>query len=306
MLAPPPLLNDFSSQRSPCRCSCLADCVNHEWGNAALAERCQGFQDAIAASSLDVEFVEHFSVPQDNEEEFILTVTEKVGDEGDWEGVGFLHLAASSFPALRRVLEKHPAAVAGTFDLKDYIFDALDDQVLSFSIDQQQFLQGNLPVYLLSYFAYTQQTVTNHLIESGPSFITESPSDALKVCEANNFAVCPDRPEEDMSYISAGLTMVGCAMFGIVGALGIWASLWTYTNRGDWVVNVSQPIFLGLVILGTLISSLSIIFMGFQTSYRLARDESGEFTDRENPDIGMVDAVSSFIHFEYQQLEYLT
>lgn len=274
----------------------MADCVDHEYGNTAMAERCQGFQDAIAfasaASDSGVEFVEHFSVPRDNEEEFMMTVVDKVGEDGDWEGIGFLQLAASSFPALRKVLEKHPAAIAGAFDLKDYIFEAIDDKVLLFSIDQQQFLQGNLPVYFLSYLAYTHQTLTNHMIESGPSFIAKSPSDALLVCEANHFAVCPDRPDEDMSYISSGLTGLGNALFALNVLVCLAAISWTYVYRNEWAVKVSQPIFLGLVVLGAFISNLSILFMGFETSYRLDRDESGEFMATENPEIKFVDAVS--------------
>lgn len=49
--------------------------------------------------------------------------------------------------------------------------------------------------------------------------------------------------------------------------------------------------FLDLVVFGCLISGLSIVFMGFQTSYRQERDESGDFLDQENPEIGLVDAV---------------
>lgn len=49
--------------------------------------------------------------------------------------------------------------------------------------------------------------------------------------------------------------------------------------------------FLDLVVLGCLISGLSIVFMGFQTSYRKKQDESGDFLDQENPEIGLVDAV---------------
>ena len=49
--------------------------------------------------------------------------------------------------------------------------------------------------------------------------------------------------------------------------------------------------FLDLVVLGCFISSLSIVFMGFQTAYRKERDESGELLEVENPEIGLVDAV---------------
>ena len=53
--------------------------------------------------------------------------------------------------------------------------------------------------------------------------------------------------------------------------------------------------FLYLVVLGCLISGLSIVSMGFQTSYRQERDESGDFLDQENPEIGLVDAVRVYM-----------
>ena len=269
----------------------MSDCVDHEYGNTALLERCEGFQAAIAESNGAVVFEKHVPVPLDNQEQFIIDVKQAVGEDGTWDGIGFLQLAAMSYPSLRRVMEEHSGAIAGVFDLTEDIFQGLRDNVLMFTVDQQPFLQGNLPVYLLTYLASTQQSLTNHVIQSGPSFTTEPPSDELKICEANNFAICPDRPDEDLSYIPPALLIIGCVLFGLLAFAGILALTWTYMYRAKWVVRVSQPLFLGMVVIGTMISSTSIVFMGFQTSYRLEQDKSGEFLHRENPEIPMVDAV---------------
>ncbi|CAB9502754.1 Periplasmic binding proteins and sugar binding domain of LacI family [Seminavis robusta] len=263
-------------------------CVDHEYGNSALAERCQGFKDAIADSEQPVEFRKHVAVPRDNDAEFRIAIENAVGR--DWKGVGFLQLSASSFRSLRSLLEEHPGTLAGSFDLKDYIYEAIQDGVLLFTVDQQPFLQGNLPIYLLTYYMYTRQTISNHLIQSGPSFVESPPSEAQKICEANHFRVCPDRPEEDMTFISDGFLTVGYVLFSIVAVCAVAAMAWTCINRKLWVVRASQPLFLGLITGGVFISSLSILFLGAQTAYRLDQDEYGDFTDAENPDIQRVDA----------------
>lgn len=271
----------------------MPDCVDHAFGNTALKERCQGFQDAIAASGGGVTFGSHIAVPSDNQESYLIAVSEAVEADGDWAGVGLIGFGADPFPSFRRIAEEHPGIIGGTFDTSDIVFDGIRDGIILFGINQEPFLQGKLPVYLLSYMVYTQQALTNHIIQSGPAFVEDYPSDAKQVCEANFYDVCPDRPSEDLSYIPGSLIALGYALFGLLTVACAVAFAWTYYFRERWVVKVSQPMFLYLVVLGCLISGLSIVFMAFQTSYRQARDESGEFTNHENPDIQIVDAVSS-------------
>ena len=269
------------------------DCVDHAFGNTALQQRCQGFQDAIAAHGGGVTFGSHINVPSDNQEQYVINVAQAVETDGGWEGVGLIGFGPDQIPSLLRVLDEHPNVVAGTFDTSDALFEAIREAKVLFGIDQQPFLQGKMPVYLLTYMVYTRQSLTNHVIQSGPSFVEEFPSDAQQICEANFFLVCPDRPEEDMTYIPDSLISLGYALFGMLALACLVAVTWTYKYREKWVVRVSQPMFLDLVVFGCLVSGLSIVFMGFQTSYRKDRDGSGNFLDSDNPDIGKVDAVST-------------
>ena len=59
-----------------------------------------------------------------------------------------------------------------------------------FGIDQNPFMQGYMPVWLLTTMAHTEQNLQNAFIKTGPSFVEEAPSNALKSCTANNFQVC--------------------------------------------------------------------------------------------------------------------
>lgn len=271
---------------------CL-DCVDHAFGNPALQDRCRGFRDGISALGGGVTFGSHIAVPSDNVEQYVITVSEAVEADGGWEGVGLIGLGADPFPGMRRILNEHRDVIAGTFDTSDDIFAGLRDGLVLFGIDQQPFLQGKMPVYLLTHLISTQQHLTNHVIQSGPSFIEESPSDEMQICEANFYEVCPDRPDEDLAYIPESLLALGYALFALLAIVCIGAFAWTFKFREKWVVKVSQPMFLSLVLLGCFISGFSILFMGFQTSYRIDRDESGKFIfDKQNPQIGLVDMVS--------------
>lgn len=280
-------------------CFVSTDCVDHAFGNTALIERCQGFQDAIAAHGQGVTFGKHIDVPSDNQEQYVINVEEAVTADGGWDGVGLIGFGADPYPSMERILASHPQVLAGTFDTSDAVYEGVRDGKILFGIDQQPFLQGQIPVYLLSYLVYTQQALTNYVIQSGPSFVEDYPSAEKQVCEANFYKVCPDRPDEDLTLIPDSLIALGYALFALLGVACIYAVSWTYYYRGKWVVRISQPMFLDLVALGCFVSGLSIVFMGFQTSYREDRDKSGDFLDKENPEIGAVDAACMAVPWFY-------
>jgi simple sugar transport system substrate-binding protein len=267
-------------------------CLDHAFGNTATADRCRGFGDAIAASGdATIIYEGHYDVPPDNRAQYKVLVEGFVNDDGDWEGVGLIAIGPQQLPATREVVADHPAAIAGTFDVGPTVTEGLADGLLIFGIDQGPFFQGNLPVYLLTYLAYTRQHLINFDIESGPTFVTEPPSDAEKMCDANFYVVCPDLPAEDFNYISNGFLGLGYVLFSVLALASIFAASWTWYHREKWVVKVSQPQLLGMVILGCFLSSLSIMFMGVQTGYRQDQDSAtGEPTGRDNTDISSVDA----------------
>ena len=267
-------------------------CLDHAFGNTATTDRCRGFGDAIAASGdVAIIYEGHFDVPPDNRAQYKVLVEGFVNDNGDWAGVGLMAIGPQQLPATREVVADHPAAIAGTFDVGPIVTEGLADGLLVFGVDQGPFFQGNLPVYLLTYLAYTRQHLINFDIESGPTFVTEPPSDAEKMCEANFYEVCPDRPAEDFNYISNGFLRLGYVMFAVLALASIFAASWTWHHREKWVVKVGQPILLGMVVLGCFMSSLSILFMGVQTGYRQDQDSAtGGPTGKENTDISRVDA----------------
>lgn len=277
-------------------------CLDHAPGNIVTAQRCQGFGDAIVGfGNVDIQYMGRVEVPLDNKAQYQKIVQEAVGDEGSWAGTGILLLGPSQIEPYRDTLvELHPSAIVGSFDLSSELYEGIEDGIFRFGIDQQPFLQGKMPVILLTLEAYTQQSLNNHFVETGPSFVEAAPSNAEVICEANFFEVCPDRPPEDMNYISSGLIVFGYVLFGILVFGSVLAGAWTFYYREAWVVKISQPFYMYLMLVGVFLSSLSIFFLGVETEYRYLQDTaSGQLTDVENPNVGKVDAACMLVPWFY-------
>ncbi|KAL3904955.1 MAG: hypothetical protein SGILL_009870, partial [Bacillariaceae sp.] len=140
-------------------------CMSHA-NVTVLADRCDGFAQAFAQSD-GVEFMGVISVPADDAVEYLAAVEAALGP-----GSGLALIAP-----MVGVVQKHPELLAGAFDVDSTLYQALDDGDLLFGIDQQGYLQGYWPVVLSTWYAYTNEGVVNQQILTGPTFVTESPSD---------------------------------------------------------------------------------------------------------------------------------
>ncbi|MEZ4610813.1 MAG: substrate-binding domain-containing protein [Caldilineaceae bacterium] len=59
-----------------------------------------------------------------------------------------------------------------TFDLSPEVLDAVEEGRMLFAIDQQQYLQGYLPIVMLTLYNTNLNTVANDVIMTGPGFVT--------------------------------------------------------------------------------------------------------------------------------------
>ena len=146
-------------------------CVNLEVGNVALDERCRGFADALAETGGTVEVLAA--------ELADLTATQQAIEAAltaDPEINGVLTVgqtgAAPALAAVESVGKTGEVQVA-TFDLSPDVLQAILDGNMLFAIDQQQYLQGYLPVVLLTLYARNLNTVANPVIMTGPGFVTQ-------------------------------------------------------------------------------------------------------------------------------------
>jgi simple sugar transport system substrate-binding protein len=145
-------------------------CVNQEVGNAALDERCRGFTDGITAAGGTVEVLAvEISDPTGAQQAIEAALT------ADPEINGILTLgptgAAPAMLALDSMGQTGTIPLA-TFDLSPEVLQGIVDGNVLFAIDQQQYIQGYLPVVMLSLFAKNLNTVASPLIMTGPGFVT--------------------------------------------------------------------------------------------------------------------------------------
>jgi simple sugar transport system substrate-binding protein len=144
-------------------------CVNHEVGNSALDQRCTGFGEAVSRAGgrhkvLAVELAD----PADAQQ--------RIGGalRADTTLDGLLTLATTGAePALAALQDASRPIRFATFDLSPRVLAAIRDGQAEFAIDQQQYLQGYLPIMMLTTYLETLAIPDDgRIIATGPGFVT--------------------------------------------------------------------------------------------------------------------------------------
>jgi simple sugar transport system substrate-binding protein len=146
-------------------------CVNQEVGNVALDNRCQGFTDAMAEAGGTVEVLAvDLADPIDAQQRVAAALTANP----DVDSVLALGPTGSA-PTLAALQEEGLLGEIqlATFDLSPEVLEAIRDGDMLFAIDQQQYLQGYLPIVMLTLFNTNLNTIANDVIMTGPGFVTQ-------------------------------------------------------------------------------------------------------------------------------------
>ena len=146
-------------------------CIIHEEGNIGLEERCAGLEDTFSGE------VERFNVATTGTQDIAGTL-------------GSIQDKLVSDPAIDAALALNPdIAIAArdaiqaagtetalaTFDLSPNVLEAIVDGEILFAIDQQQYLQGYLPVIFLHLYNTNLNTVGGgNPVLTGPGFVDAS------------------------------------------------------------------------------------------------------------------------------------
>ena len=139
-------------------------CVNHEVGNVALDLRCSGFADGFGG---DVTVLPTGNDPA----EIKSKVRAALDSNQDIDTVMALGAGLAGEPAAEAAGESGRDVNVASFDLSANFLQMITDGKAAFAIDQQQFLQGYLPVVFLSMHAdYGLMPGGN--VPSGPNLIT--------------------------------------------------------------------------------------------------------------------------------------
>ncbi|MBI1880727.1 MAG: sugar ABC transporter substrate-binding protein [Chloroflexi bacterium] len=146
-------------------------CINQEVGNAALDLRCQGFTDAMTEAGGTVEVLAvDLADPTDAQQKIVAALTANP----DIDSILTLGPTGAA-PALAALEDEGMLGdiLLATFDLSPEVLEAVRDGNMLFAIDQQQYLQGYLPIVLLTLYKENLNTVGSKVLLTGPGFVTQ-------------------------------------------------------------------------------------------------------------------------------------
>src|SRR5258708_2302718 len=149
-----------------------AICVNQEVGNAALTLRCKGFAEGLAQTGGTVKVI---GVNLSNPTQTQQTVEAALQHDPTIDGILTLGPTGAS-PTIKALqdLNKLGQIKLATFDLSSDVLNAIKAGQMLFAIDQQQYLQGYLPIVLLTLYKTNLNTIANDVLQTGPGFVTSA------------------------------------------------------------------------------------------------------------------------------------
>ncbi len=152
-------------------------CFNQEVGNQALTLRCNGFFMGLTGAEDGEVLTGSISDPAGMQ----ATIEAKLASDPTVDGILTLGPSVAG-PALAAVTASGKTITLATFDLSADVLTAIKDGKMAFAIDQQQFLQGYLPIVILTNYAETRNLPTGDgtgLIMTGPGFVTKENAEAV-------------------------------------------------------------------------------------------------------------------------------
>ncbi len=147
-------------------------CLNHEAFNTQLVARCEGYFEAIGQplNMIDVS----------NDVAQIKTRT-AAALQSDPEINALLAVGPHVCEAAADAVEEVGATVnLSCFDLTPGVINLIKEERVSFTIDQQQYLQGYLPVVVLHLYNTNAQMLPGANIPSGPGFVDVTNAEAVE------------------------------------------------------------------------------------------------------------------------------
>ncbi|HUH08627.1 MAG TPA: substrate-binding domain-containing protein [Egibacteraceae bacterium] len=150
-------------------------CVIHEEGNIGLQQRCDGARETFGGD------VEDFNVSGTGDVAATLTeIQSKLESDTSINAVLALN-PDIAVAAVDAVAGAGSEAVLATFDLSGDVIQGIIDGDILFAVDQQQYLQGYLPVVMLYLNVTNANTVGGGLpVLTGPGFVDASNAEQVQ------------------------------------------------------------------------------------------------------------------------------
>jgi simple sugar transport system substrate-binding protein len=142
-------------------------CVIHEAGNVGLEQRCAGVKDTLGGTVTNIQ-VDNNNLPAAQ-----ATIKAKLQADKSIDGVVTLG-GQIAVIAEGAISDSGSSAKLATFDLNADVAKAVESGKILFAVDQQPYLQGYLPVVMLSLY-HTNLNVLGggQPVLTGPTLVTK-------------------------------------------------------------------------------------------------------------------------------------
>lgn len=154
-------------------------CAIHEVGNVALDERCRGVEDTFEGEVVREQIDINDPVASQS------TINSALESDPDIDGVITLNPDMATTAALPAIQDVGRDISLATFDLGTDVLEGIIDGDILFAIDQQQYMQGYLPIVFLALNVENLNTAGGgQPVLTGPGYVTkENAQQVLKLTE---------------------------------------------------------------------------------------------------------------------------
>jgi simple sugar transport system substrate-binding protein len=144
-------------------------CVIHEQSNVGLAQRCQGVKEGFGDAVTDLQVKGTADIATTQTE-----IKSKLQADKSYDAVMALNpdIAEAAKTAIKGA---GSSAKLATFDQSGPVMKDIEAGTISFAVDQQQYLQGYLPIVFLKLYKTNANTVGGgQAVLTGPGFVDKS------------------------------------------------------------------------------------------------------------------------------------
>jgi simple sugar transport system substrate-binding protein len=144
-------------------------CIIHEQNNIGLQQRCQGVKQGFGGTVTDLQVKGTADIATTETE-----IRSKLQADKSYDAVIALNpdIATAAKAAIKGASS---SAKLATFDLSPDVAKSIEAGTILFAVDQQQYLQGYLPIVFLKLFKTNANTVGGGLpVLTGPGFVDKS------------------------------------------------------------------------------------------------------------------------------------
>ncbi len=155
-------------------------CIIHEQNNIGLQQRCDGVKQGFGSNVTDLQVKGTADVATTQTE-----IKSKLQADKSYDAVITLNPDIGE-AAKTAIKGAGSSAKLATFDLSPDVIKDIQAGTIEFAVDQQQYLQGYLPIVFLKLFKTNANTVGGGLpVLTGPGFVDKANADTVaKLAEA--------------------------------------------------------------------------------------------------------------------------